>query len=315
MHILLTGGSGLLGGFITQALWNQETKFSLLTRNPGKLQIVRGSRAIIWDATSTAGWCERLDRLDKIDIVIHLAGENLAGTGFFPKRWSKKHQQRCIQSRITTGKLLVDYLAGLEAERRPSCFIQTSGLSYYQPQEINEIDETDAPGTGFLYEVCAQAEQATQGTCQQLGIRHIITRLAPVLYPTRAPLLQLAFATKLMLGAIPGDGSQMTNWLHPTDYTRIINAMIQDASYAGIYNLCAPKPISQEKFMRAIGKTLKRSIRLKLSKKIYQLLLGNAAALIFNSYPLIPHRLLQRQFQFQHTEIEPALASLLNPNE
>ncbi len=91
MKILITGGSGLIGRPLIDALLKDGHKISTLTRNPEKFSadFPVGFRAVNWDVVSTEGWDHIIE---ETDAVINLARESIAGhslPSILTKRWNK----------------------------------------------------------------------------------------------------------------------------------------------------------------------------------------------------------------------------------
>jgi NAD dependent epimerase/dehydratase family enzyme len=79
MHILIAGGSGLIGKAITRKFLENGHQVSILTRD---ISLVRSGNPqyVAWDGKYQCGWSETINRVDGI---INLAGESI-GSG----RWT-----------------------------------------------------------------------------------------------------------------------------------------------------------------------------------------------------------------------------------
>ena len=77
-HILLTGGTGLIGLKLTQQLLENGYKVSHLSRSPGKDPRVE---TYLWDVNK-----KLIDErcIDGVDVIVHLAGAGIAD-----KRWTQ----------------------------------------------------------------------------------------------------------------------------------------------------------------------------------------------------------------------------------
>ena len=93
--VLITGGSGLIGRYLTSALLGEGYNVAHLSRKQEQFGKVRVFR---WDPGK--GILNK-DYLEGIDYIIHLAGENIGD-----KRWSRKRKTEIIESRIRTAELL-----------------------------------------------------------------------------------------------------------------------------------------------------------------------------------------------------------------
>ena len=110
--ILITGGRGMIGKALTEALLERGFHVIILTRNlpndKRKTPSDRVIRAGINDKLSYAEWNIKKQTIDKnaiskADYIIHLAGASLA-----KKRWTKKRKEEIVNSRVESGKLIVE---------------------------------------------------------------------------------------------------------------------------------------------------------------------------------------------------------------
>ena len=97
MHILLTGGTGLIGSALRESLRSQGHQFTVLSRTPAR---VRDCAAV--------GSLSDVPTSERIDVIVNLAGAAIS------KRWSKAYKRQLLASRIDTTKAVVDLVARLE---------------------------------------------------------------------------------------------------------------------------------------------------------------------------------------------------------
>src|SRR6266513_1852637 len=98
MRIVVSGSTGLIGTALVQALKLRSHEVLPLVRR----RVAVGEQAVAWDPER--GMIDR-DGLEGIDVVIHLAGENVFG------RWSAAKKQRIRESRVQGTRLLSDAIA------------------------------------------------------------------------------------------------------------------------------------------------------------------------------------------------------------
>jgi uncharacterized protein (TIGR01777 family) len=151
MNIAITGGTGLIGRALTTELNQAGHKVTIFSRNPQKN--VAGAQIVQWDSENIEGW---LPHIETADSIVHLAGENLAGEGFFPARWTAERKQRIINSRVKTGEALVEAIR--QAAKKPDVFVQASAIGYYGPREDEALTETAQPGSDFLAQTCVKSK-------------------------------------------------------------------------------------------------------------------------------------------------------------
>ena len=116
-RVIITGGAGLIGRALAAELATAGYEVIVLSRNPDKAAgLPRGVRAERWDGKTAQGWGALADGAAAI---VNLAGENLAGEGFFPSRWTPERKQRIVQSRLLAGAAVVEAVRAAAA--KPQC--------------------------------------------------------------------------------------------------------------------------------------------------------------------------------------------------
>src|SRR5450759_5151615 len=93
--VLITGGSGLVGRYLTSALLSEGYRVSHLSRKANQFGKVRVFR---WDPEKGI---LNPEVLDGIDYLVHLAGANIG-----EKRWTKKRKEEIVNSRVESVRLL-----------------------------------------------------------------------------------------------------------------------------------------------------------------------------------------------------------------
>ena len=111
MNIMISGSNGLIGSNLKNALTQQGHNIIALSRDFSK----------------------PIDFSD-VDVVIHLAGENIA-----QKRWSEDQKDKIKNSRLIGTKQLSDQLAA--SEHKPSLFISSSATGYYGDRKDDDLNE------------------------------------------------------------------------------------------------------------------------------------------------------------------------------
>lgn len=84
MHIVLTGGTGLIGRYVVPALLQKGYRVTLLTRRPQLAGNIFAHKTtnVVWPAIhDNEPWTKYVQ---SCDAIIHLAGETIA------QRWTKK---------------------------------------------------------------------------------------------------------------------------------------------------------------------------------------------------------------------------------
>jgi uncharacterized protein (TIGR01777 family) len=295
MNILIAGGSGFLGRALVSRLSQSRHRVFILTR-----QAPKSENQIQWDAKTLGGW---VSRLEEMDAVIHLTGYGLE---HWP--WTQRQKQKFIDSRVIPGLVLAE--AFEKASHRPGIFLQTSGINRYGLRGEGVADESTPAADDFPAQLTVKWEQATQ-SIEELGVRRIISRTAPVLARRGGLLPLMALPVRLFFGGNFGDGKQAMNWIHIRDYINGIQFLLENENARGPYNFIAPTPTSSAEFMRTIAKTLGRPFWFHTPKKLLQIPLGEMSVMLTEGRYAQPKRLLELGFQFQFGNLEPALQDLL----
>ena len=117
---------------------------------------------------------------------------------------------------------------------------------------------------------------------------------------------------KLGLGGRFGPGTQWLSWISLTDEVRALEFMITN-DIAGPVNLCAPNPVTNLEFTKALGSVLKRPTLVPVPLFGPKLLFGSELVeqLILASQKGMPSVLTNAGFTFEDPELEPTLHRIL----
>jgi len=305
MRVVIAGGSGFLGHALTRQLLAGGHRVSVLTR--GEVSHQPGANVVLWDPNGSADIWART--LDGADAVVNLAGASIAG-----RRWTAAHKRLVHDSRIKATDSLV---AGVAACRYPpSTFVQGSAVGYYGATlDDRPIDESGAPGSDFLAEVCVEWEAKAQAVSAH-GCRLVTLRTGLVLAKKDGVLPPMALPFKLFAGGPVGTGRQYLSWIHVDDWVALVAWVIGNPDVVGAFNASAPQPVTNETFSRALGRALGRPYWLPAPAFAMRLLLGREMAdcLILQGQRVVPTRALASGFLFQFTDVDEALGTLLTSN-
>lgn len=294
--VTLSGGSGMLGSAIGQALKAHGATLLRLVRHQP-----RNAGEVQWDPS--AGQIEGA-RLEGISAAVHLSGANIAS-----QRWTAKYKREMATSRIDSTRVLSEALAKLN--HPPQVLIASSAVGLYGDRGDEILDEDSPAGIGYLPELCTLWEAATR-PAQQAGIRVVHLRFGVVLGPNGGALSRMVPHFRLGLGGRLGDGRQWSSWMSEADVVSATLFAIENEELSGPVNMVSPNPVTNAEFTQALGQALHRptlipapafALRLAIGEMADEALLASARAL--------PTRLTQAGFQFAHPTLSEALAVAL----
>jgi uncharacterized protein (TIGR01777 family) len=299
MKVLVSGSRGFIGSALIRLLASE------------RHCVVRLVRSAPRPEDGEVGWNPRRgeidpNKLEDLDAVVHLAGENLANN-----RWTADQKARIRDSRIKGTKVLCAALARLS--RPPKVLVCASAIGYYGDRSDEILQETSAAGTGFLAKLCRDWEQATRAA-EEIGIRVVHARTGMVLGLEGGPLVKLLMPFKLGLGGKLGCGRQYISWIALEDEVRALHHALVTQSLKGAVNLVSPNPVTNAEFTRILARVLRRPTLLPLPAIVARMALGEMASIALASARVQPLRLLVANFKFRHADLKSTLRHLLDPD-
>jgi uncharacterized protein (TIGR01777 family) len=299
MRILITGASGFIGRHLTAALARQRHEVLRLSRaQPDPMD----PRQFRWDPA--AGMIDEAC-LEGVDVVVHLAGESIAAG-----RWNEAVKQRILDSRVQGTRLLLDAIS--RRADKPKAFIAASAVGIYGDRGLEDLDESSAPGQGFLSQVC-QAWEAESRRAEALGLRLVLVRTGLVLGKDGGALAKMLLPFKLGLGGRVGSGKQVMSWIGLHDLVRAYLFFIENPDARGVYNLSTPNPVSNAQFTLSLGRALSRPTWIPLPAFAAKLVLGEMALeLLLAGQRVLPARLKAAGFVWETPFIGEGLSRVLS---
>ena len=302
MRVLVTGATGFVGRLLVPALVGAGHEVVVVSRDPAR------AKALLPEVSEAHAWDPRAERAPadavRVDGVIHLLGENVAG------RWTASKRERIYGSRKEGTRNLVEAIAALPAEERPRVLVSASAVGYYGERGESEITEETEPGTDFLADVCRDWE-AEAVVAESVGLRVVRMRMPLLVDPSGGALEQMLPLAKAGLGGPLGSGRQWWCWVSAADVVQFAVAAVGEERFAGAYNLCAPNPVRQKEFAATLGRVLGRPAFLPAPTFVLKTVLGAFSVEVLGSKRQVPARLLAMGWEFRDPELEPALRRML----
>ena len=292
MHILMTGGTGLIGTAACAALHAAGHRLTILTRR---------TRPATVEATyiTSLGECA-----DRVDVVI-----NLAGAGLADKRWSSAYKRQIVSSRVDLTRALVVWMSELELP--PKRLISASAIGYYGAADEQTFTEGAGVGTGFSAALCQSWEQEA-GRAAAQGTQVSLLRFGVVLARDGGALGKMTQSFRLGVETWLGSGEQWLSWIHVDDAVRVIQHVLAQECPAGAYNTVAPEPARHREFAHEAGRQSKTWLRLGVPAIAARLMAGEMAEeLLLSGQRVLPSQLLEDGFQFHYPTLNEALKNLI----
>lgn len=302
MHVIITGGTGLIGTALVQNLLKDGHQVTVLSRSPQQKQspALSGAQVVGWDARTAQGWGKVADGADAI--------VNLAGAGIADSRWSAERKREIVDSRVNAGKAVMEAIRN--ATQKPKVLIQSSAVGYYGPSDDTKLTESSSPGSDYLSRVCFEWEASTAGA-KELGVRRPVLRTGIVLSTQGGALPKMLLPFQFFIGGPLGSGKQYFPWIHIDDEVRAIRFLLDSPTADGPYNLAAPNPPTNAEFSKQLGEAMGRPSLMPVPSFGLQILFGEMSTVLLDGQRAVPQKLQADGFQFQYAEAVPALRDVL----
>lgn len=299
MKIVIAGGSGFIGRYLSTYFSEKENEVIVLSRGASK---TKGKiRFVYWDGENISDW---KNELEGADVLINLSGKSVA------IRYTEKNKQEIYNSRIDSTRALNK--AVLACENPPKYWFNSSGASMYKTSFILSRDEYFKEWEDeFLTEVVLDWENEFFKN-SDAKTHKIALRTSVVLGKTGETYEKLNLLSKIGLGGKQGSGKQIMSWIHLEDYARIIDFCIEK-NLDGVINMASPKPVANAVMMKAFREVNRMPIGIPTPEfllKIGAKVMGIEPDLVLKSYNVVSKRLDENGFSFQFPDIKQALIDL-----
>jgi uncharacterized protein (TIGR01777 family) len=292
MRVLITGATGTIGLAVADALRARGDQVIALSRDPERGQRVLGAGAEVHAWANPTREPPPAQALSGADAVIHLLGEPIA------QRWNNRAKQEIRDSRVLSTRHLSKGLRAMPEAERPRVLVSQSATGFYGPRDSAPVDETTAPGRDWLSEVVVAWE--AEATAAADLMRVAVTRTGVML-----PFF------KLGIGGPVAGGKQYLPWIHLDDVCGALLKCLDDSEAEGPINVVAPNPVDNAEFSKALGKALHRPAFLPVPAFAIKLLYGEMSVIVTTGQNVQPSRLKLLSYEFAHSEVQEALASVL----
>ncbi len=302
MKIAISGSTGLIGTALIDWFSKNNFQISRLVRTPSFHDL--RYPCIQWNPQN-----KHIEKpaLENHDVIIHLAGENVASG-----RWTDGKKEAIRKSRVEGTSFLSEVIASLK--NPPKVFFSASAIGYYEHTPFSSdtrLTEDSPSGHGFLASVAGEWEKATEKV-ETRGIRTIHMRLGVVLSSNGGALKRMLPIFKMGMGGCVGSGEQIMSWISIHDIPRIIYYILKHEELSGPINFTAPNPVSNKVFVKTLGRILRRPTWFPLPVFAAKLLMGEMAEeLLLSGATVLPRKLQESGYHFLHPTLESALRNVL----
>jgi uncharacterized protein (TIGR01777 family) len=295
MKALITGASGFIGQALTVRLRERGDEIvHFVRREPDpEAPVIE----VLWDPADP----DSVDaqELGAIDAVFNFSGATVA------RRWSRDYLKVIADSRIITTNTLVEICRRLESP--PSVMVAASGIAVYGDRGDEQLTEASAPGKGILSEITMPWEAATD-SASEFGVRTSSARFGIVISAQDGALPALMRPFKFGMGGRLGNGRQWTPWVHIDDAVSALLYIAENEQLAGAVNVVSPGVVRNRAMMDAIGDSLGKPSFGWMPAVIARIVIGNyIQELGLSSALVIPEKLMQAGFEFQHRDLRECL--------
>ena len=300
-RVLISGGTGLIGGRLVESLRESRVPLRILSRSAAGGQQAADSdvERLCWDGIQLPDAALR-----GCSSVVHLAGEPI-----FSGPLTAARRRRIVSSRIESTRSIAEALRATPAANRPASFVCASAVGFYGSRGEDVLDESAGPGSGFLSELCQQWEAAAATAADALRVVSLRTGIVMARDAGALPMMALPF--RFGFGGRMGNGKQWVPWIQIDDAVGVIRRALQDDTLHGAINAVAPHPVRNAELATEIARTLHRPCLLPVPALALRVALGTLSDELLGSRRCIPQRMLDVGFKFAHTKIGSALAAEL----
>ncbi|WP_369373547.1 TIGR01777 family oxidoreductase [Streptomyces sp. cg36] len=307
MKIVIPGGTGQVGTVLKRALTAAGHEVVVLTRHP------RGAGEVHWDGRTPGPWTAEIDGSD---VVVNLAGRSVSC------RYTPENLRAMMDSRVDSARVVGEAVAGAAAP--PRVWLQMSTATLYAHRfdaandEANGVIGGGEPGVPdyWAYSVdIARNWEREQERAATPHTRKVALRSAMVMSPDAGGVLDvLSWLVRHGLGGPVAGGAQYVSWIHDRDFVRAVEFLVRRDDIAGPVNLAAPGPLPQRAFMRALRAAWGAPVGLPATKwmaELGALALRSDTELLLKSRRVVPGRLLEAGFSFEHDQWAGAATDLV----
>jgi len=294
--ILITGGTGLVGSYLTNELKKKNCQVNILTTSALKSE---QPQHYFWNWKD--GYIDH-QAFEGVDYIIHLAGAGVAD-----KPWTAKRKQEIERSRVVGTAVLRKHAK----DHGVKGILAASAMGYYGMDTGNqELEESSQKGTGFLAEVVDKWESELHGF-EEIVEQVTLFRIGVVLSTEGGALKKMMAPFKWGIGSPIGSGKQYMSWVHIEDLAQMFLYAMEN-NVSGTFNAVAPRPETNASFSKKLAKAMKKPYFMpNVPSFVLRILYGEMAQVILGGNKVKADKIIQAGYEFSYPTLDEALKDLI----
>jgi uncharacterized protein len=293
MHILVVGGTGMIGRNLVDRLLGEGHEVTITSRSRDPKGLPEEVHKIQWDTKSPFA------HDGPFDAVVSVVGASL-----IDKRWTPAYKEELRRSRIEVNRYLREWIQ--EAQPPPKVFVSSSAVGIYGRSPATTVVEESPPGDDFLARLCVDWERETM-KAESDATRAVVMRQGVVIDRQGDAVKKMLPFFKMGLGGPVGSGRQPVPWISSHDLVRMFLAALEDDRFTGPVNAVSPADDTNRDLTKALGKVLNRPTVFPVPPIMLQALYGEAAMVMTEGQSVLPQAAKKAGFTWDHASLEVAL--------
>ena len=290
--IVIAGASGMIGTELTRQLEAAGHLVIRLVRRP-----THHPKERQWDPE--VSWLN-VATVDAADVIVNLSGASISRLP-----WTLPYKKQILSSRIQATSTITAAIA--KSSSPPVTLVNGSAVGYYGDRPGEILTETSAQGDGFLAKVVDAWERAAAKASP--NTRVVMARTGLVLGNGGA-LKPLEILARLGVAGPLGSGKQIWPWISLRDEASAIRHLLT-SKLSGAVNLAGPAPANAATVTDTLAEAMHRWRLLAVPEPVVQLALREPGReLLLPSQKVVPQRLLDDGFVFEHTTVDAAISAV-----
>ncbi|MDE3145343.1 MAG: TIGR01777 family oxidoreductase [Bacteroidota bacterium] len=305
--VLITGGTGMIGKYLTKMLLDKGYAVIVMSRNPSSSNSNLSS-------LSSAEWNIKSQTINanaiaKADYIVHLAGASVA-----EKRWTAKRKKEIVDSRTQSSALIVKALK--EIPNHVKAVVGISAIGWYgadtKESLQNGFSEDAKADLEFLGATCKVWEESIEPVA--INKRLVKLRTGIVLSNSGGAFAEFKKPLKAGVTTVFGNGKQVVSWIHIDDLCRMFLHAIEHEEMHGAYNAVATHPLTNKELMISLGKKMRGQffIPVFIPAFLLKIILGEMSIELLKSARVNNDKIRSAGFYFLYSTIDAALENLIS---